>query len=300
MVRPSTIERRCAVEPEREEPRRDWSLLSSSGVSRIRPSSAVNPTPSVVIAEAAVRLLRAGCARCCVDGNRWGPNARTARPGGRDHDGRRARAEGPEHGLSAAARPRICRARAGHGGDAAARPGEQRTDGRVSGWRASRSLAAAAGRHDGAGRSRQVESGRRYAGRPLAFVVTAGNRNDCTQAKTVIGRIRVARPRPGRPRTRPDHIVADKGYSDRSFRAYLRQRGIKATIPERVDQLAGRKRRRERPCGFDKAAYQRRNVVERCFHRLKQWRGIATRYDKRPDRYLAAIALASTLNWLDT
>ncbi|MDF9804204.1 transposase [Streptomyces sp. HB372] len=57
------------------------------------------------------------------------------------------------------------------------------------------------------------------------------------------------------------------------------------TIPERVDQLAGRKRRRERPCGFDKAAYRRRNVVERCFHRLKQWRGIATRYDKHPDRY---------------
>lgn len=48
------------------------------------------------------------------------------------------------------------------------------------------------------------------------------------------------------------------------------------------------------------AAYRRRNVVERCFHRLKQWRGIATRYDKRPDRYLAAITLASTLIWLDT
>ncbi|MET9346150.1 IS5/IS1182 family transposase, partial [Streptomyces termitum] len=42
-----------------------------------------------------------------------------------------------------------------------------------------------------------------------------------------------------------------------------------------------------------------RNVVERCFHRLKQWRGIATRYDKRPDHYLAAITLASTLIWLD-
>ncbi|GAO13013.1 hypothetical protein TPA0598_16_00170 [Streptomyces lydicamycinicus] len=49
-------------------------------------------------------------------------------------------------------------------------------------------------------------------------------------------------------------------------------------------------RRRERPCGFDKAVYRRRNVVERCFHRLKQWRGIATRYDKPPDRYLAATA----------
>jgi transposase len=95
-------------------------------------------------------------------------------------------------------------------------------------------------------------------------------------------------------------VVADKGYSARTFRAYLRRRGIKATIPERVDQLAGRRRRRERPCGFDRAVYRRRNVVERCFNRLKQWRGIATRYEKQPDRYLAAITLASTLIWLDT
>lgn len=78
-------------------------------------------------------------------------------------------------------------------------------------------------------------------------------------------------------------MVADKGYSARSCRACLRRRGIKATIPERVDQLAGR-RRRERPCGFDRAVYRGRNVVERCFHRLKQWRGIATRYDKQPGR----------------
>lgn len=95
-------------------------------------------------------------------------------------------------------------------------------------------------------------------------------------------------------------MVADKGYPARGFRAYLRRRGIKAAIPERTDQLAGRARRRERPCGFDGTAFRRRNMVERCFHRLKQWRGIATRYEKRPDRYLAAITLASTLIWLHT
>nr|WP_234352105.1 MULTISPECIES: transposase [unclassified Streptomyces] len=67
----------------------------------------------------------------------------------------------------------------------------------------------------------------------------------------------------------------------------------------RTDQLASRRRRRERPCGFDQAAYRRRNVVERRFHRLKQWRGIATRYDKHPGRHLAAITLAGTLVWLD-
>lgn len=149
-------------------------------------------------------------------------------------------------------------------------------------------------------RADQQNSSRlRRPGRPLAFLITAGNRNDYTQAEAVISMIRVLGPGPCRPRPRPDHVVADKGYSARSFWAYLRRRGIKATIPERVDQLAGRKRRRERRCRFDKAAYRRRNVVERCFRRLKQWRGIATRYDKHRDRYLAAVTLASTLIWLD-
>ncbi|MFE1928174.1 transposase [Streptomyces asoensis] len=91
-----------------------------------------------------------------------------------------------------------------------------------------------------------------------------------------------------------------QGLLGRPFRAYLRRRGIKATIPERVDQFAGRRQRRERPCGFDRVVYRRRNVVERCFHRLKQWRGIATRYDKHHDRYLAAITLASILIWRQT
>ncbi len=91
-------------------------------------------------------------------------------------------------------------------------------------------------------------------GRPLSFTVTAGTRNDCTQAATVIDAIRVIQPGPGRPRVRPERVVADKGYSARTFRAYLRRRGIKATIPERVDQLAGRRRRRERPCGASTAS----------------------------------------------
>ncbi|MGW8760888.1 transposase [Streptomyces sp. NPDC055815] len=95
-------------------------------------------------------------------------------------------------------------------------------------------------------------------------------------------------------------MVADKGYSARTFRACFRRRGVKATIPERVGRPEGRRRRRGQPCGFDADAYRRRNVVERCFHCLKQWRGIAARYAKRPDRYLAAVTLAGALIWLDT
>ncbi|MFJ1598325.1 transposase [Streptomyces sp. NPDC088261] len=135
--------------------------------------------------------------------------------------------------------------------------------------------------------------------RSPAFLVTGGDRNDRTRAEAVISRVHVPRPGPGRPRTRHAHVVADKGHPARTFRAYLRRRGIKATTPERADQLAARRRHRERPRRFDRATHRRRNTVERRFHRPKQWRTIATRYDTRPDRYLAAITPASTPICLD-
>ncbi|WP_374121300.1 transposase [Streptomyces sp. RS2] len=73
--------------------------------------------------------------------------------------------------------------------------------------------------------------------RPLAFVVTAGNRDDCTQAEAVIARISVAGGGPGRPRVRPERVVADKAYSAGTLRAYLRKRGIKATIPDSLTHV---------------------------------------------------------------
>lgn len=111
--------------------------------------------------------------------------------------------------------------------------------------------------------------------------------------------IRVPRPGgPGRPRKRPDHLLADKGYSYPSCRALLRRRGIPHTIPERTDQRARRARRPGRPLAFDREHYRRRNVVERCFNRLKQWRGIATRFEKRADNYRAMLVIASLMLWL--
>lgn len=115
---------------------------------------------------------------------------------------------------------------------------------------------------------------------PLAFTVTGGNVNDCTQLTQVMNAVRIPRPGPGRPRTRPDRFLADKGYSSRSIRAYPRSRGIARTIPERTDQIAGRKRRGEKPCTFSRHLYRRRNVVERCFNRLKQSKALATRYEQ--------------------
>ncbi|WP_392973500.1 IS5 family transposase [Streptomyces sp. LN245] len=137
-------------------------------------------------------------------------------------------------------------------------------------------------------------------GRPLAFTVTGGNTNDCTQFTAVMEAIRVPRTGPGRPRVRPAHVLGDKGYSSRAIRTWLRRRGIGHTIPERADQVRNRLRRGSRggrPPAFDKQLYKRRNVVERCFNRLKQWRGIATRYEKTAESYQAAVTLASLLMW---
>jgi transposase len=77
--------------------------------------------------------------------------------------------------------------------------------------------------------------------------------------------------------------------------------GIRVVIPQRSDQLARRQARGSRggrPPDFDAHTYRDRNVVERTFNRLKQWRGIATRYDKHARNYRAGIVLASILLWL--
>ncbi|MFJ4880754.1 IS5 family transposase [Streptomyces sp. NPDC088745] len=137
-------------------------------------------------------------------------------------------------------------------------------------------------------------------GRPLALLVTPGQRHDGLCAQPLLKRIRVPRMGPGRPRCRPDHVIADKAYSSRGFRSYLRERGIGHTIPEKSDQQRHRRnrgRRGGRPPRFDRATYRRRNTVERCFNRLKHFRGIATRYDKTVASYEAAVSLASFLLW---
>lgn len=130
-------------------------------------------------------------------------------------------------------------------------------------------------------------------------MVTPGQRHDCTQLEAVLNGIRVPRPAGrGRPRTRPDRLIADKGYSYARCRIVLRRRGIAHIIPERSDQIARRAKRPGRKPAFDPETYKRRNLVERCINRLKQFRAVATRYDKRAVNYRAFAVLAATLIWL--
>jgi transposase len=86
-------------------------------------------------------------------------------------------------------------------------------------------------------------------------------------------------------------LIADKGYDTDAFRAYLHKQGIKPVIP-------GKSNRKKR-IRYDRLAYKGRNVVERCFCRLKDFRRIATRYDKLARNFFSALCLVAALAyWL--
>ena len=136
--------------------------------------------------------------------------------------------------------------------------------------------------------------------RPLAFVLTPGQAGDSPQFVPVLERIKVRGP-VGRPTTRPYAVAADKAYSSRRNRRYLRGRGIRGVIPEKVDQAANRRKRgkrRGRPVSHDADLYTERNTVERCINRLRNWRGTATRFDKTPQSYEARLQLCGAMLWL--
>jgi transposase len=132
--------------------------------------------------------------------------------------------------------------------------------------------------------------------------LTPGQDADTTQLVGLVDQVRVARPGGrGRPRTRVAHLTGDKAYSSRANRAALRARRIPHTIPERDDQKANRARRGARggrPSAFDRERYRQRNQVERLMNRRKQFRAVATRYDKLAVRYQATIAVADIFIWL--
>jgi transposase len=133
------------------------------------------------------------------------------------------------------------------------------------------------------------------------LIVSPGQAGDSPALPRLLAQLRVERSGPGRPRTTPTVLRGDKAYSSRGHRALLRSRGIVAVIPEPADQTGHRKRkgaRGGRPVGYDVEDYKGRNVVERFFNRMKNWRGLASRYDKHALVYRGGVVLAAILDWL--
>lgn len=116
-------------------------------------------------------------------------------------------------------------------------------------------------------------------GMPLDFVITAGQESDYTQAIRLIGR------------QLPAHIIADRGYDSNEIVDFIKSRGKTAVIPARENRL------KTRP--VDKIAYRNRNRIERLFGHLKQFRRLATRFEKSIENYASIIFLACSWIWLN-
>ena len=124
----------------------------------------------------------------------------------------------------------------------------------------------------------------------MVLTVTAGQRHETTQFEALMEQGAVKRCSRGRPRIRPERVLGDKGYSSGKIRRYLKRRGIGYTIP--------RRRNETRTGPFNRTLYKDRNCVERLIGRLKQFRRVATRYEKRAVNFLAMVTLAAIMLWL--
>jgi transposase len=121
-------------------------------------------------------------------------------------------------------------------------------------------------------------------------VLTPGEAHEAPVFPRLLDKGAIKRPGSGRPRHRPHRIVGDKGYSSRAIRALCRRRGIRYTIPHRKDE--------HRSGPFDRTLYRLRHKVECTLNRCKQFRSLATRYEKLAESYRALWVIALTILWL--
>ena len=116
--------------------------------------------------------------------------------------------------------------------------------------------------------------------RPVAFLLTGGQVADCTAADALLDLL-----------PQSTILLGDKGYDSDAIRRKVEDRGVAPNIPPKVN-------RRWKPC-FSPVLYRQRNAIERMFGRLKDFRRIATRYDRLATNFLAAICIAATVSyWL--
>ena len=114
-------------------------------------------------------------------------------------------------------------------------------------------------------------------GRPMRFALTGGQASDGPQAVPLLTGIEAGA------------VLADKGYESNRILAFIRSGGAQAVIPPKAN--------RKEPWEYDRELYRQRNLIERAFNKLKHWRRIATRYDRRSIYYLSALYLVSSVIW---
>ena len=142
-------------------------------------------------------------------------------------------------------------------------------------WRKRGAFVQAIGTSRG-GRTSKLHGLTDERGRPRVLMVSAGNINDMTMAQALI-----------EAAGRFDRLIADKGYDTNAIRALLKRRGAQAVIPSTASRKAS--------IPYDRDAYRARNLVERLWCRLKDWRRIATRYDKLARNFLSGALIAAML-----
>jgi transposase len=128
------------------------------------------------------------------------------------------------------------------------------------------------------GRTTKIHALTDDRGKPIALTITAGNVHDLVGARDLLALAPL-----------PRRLIADAAYDARSLRDWLAARGAEAVIPPNPT--------RKHPHGFDAEAYKSRNLIERMFCRLKDFRRIATRYDKLARNFLAGILIVAAITW---
>jgi transposase len=128
-------------------------------------------------------------------------------------------------------------------------------------------------------------------GKPLAFLLTEGERHESPVFEELMKRGAIKRKAAGRPRFRPRFVAADRAYGNHRVRSWLRCRKIRPVIPK-----GGREKKR--PRNFERELYKERNRIERLVCQLKQFRRVATRYEKTAASYLTMLTLAAIMLWL--
>ena len=138
------------------------------------------------------------------------------------------------------------------------------------------------GRDQALGRSRgglstKIHMAADADGQPIRFILTGGQAGDAPQAIPLLTGIKAG------------HVIADKGYDSNEILNFIQRQGATAVIPPKSNRRV--------PRAYDREVYKERNLIERAFNKLKHWRRIATRYDRRSLYFLATLQLAAAITW---